>query len=61
MVVQMRLYLLTDACEVNLAIIRLVEIELHGNKYYQISKSFSVITQERLRLKYFITGCFKSP
>jgi len=40
------LYLLTDVNEIDLAIMRLVEIELHGNKYYQISKSFSVITQK---------------
>jgi len=40
------LYLLTDSNENNLAILRLAEITLHGKIYYQICKSYAVISQK---------------
>lgn len=43
---EMHLYLLTNSQEENLAILRLISVDLHGNIYYQICKSYSIIVQK---------------
>ncbi|MEO8234858.1 MAG: hypothetical protein ABI549_05535 [Flavobacterium sp.] len=43
---EMHLYLLTNSKEENLAILRLVAVDLHGITYYQICKSYSIVIQK---------------
>ena len=43
---EMHLYLLTNSEEENLAILRLIAVNLHGNNYYQICKSYSIVVQK---------------
>lgn len=44
--IEIHLYLLTDNSENNLSLLKLVEVTFHGVTYYQICKSYSIVTQE---------------